>query len=134
VYLRSPGSSPSPESASILLFDAVAPAGTLEEQLVALVKQSCDGAKVTKQGKPVAVKTVGFSGLTISVTLQVPGDRRARDELRVFTLVDAGNERLPVAFIGGGKSLPSHQHALDEMITSIGPLVLAPELYRRWVE
>jgi hypothetical protein len=137
VYLRAPVANPSAESASILLFDAVAPAGSLEDHLADVVQQSCEGGKITKQGKPAKVKTAGFSGLTVTVTVQVPssgGGRGTRDELRAFYLIEAGSERLPVVFIGGTKSLPLHQGALETLVLSIGPLLLAPELYSRWTE
>jgi hypothetical protein len=134
VYLRAPVATASADSASILLFDAVAPAGSLDEQLAEIVKQSCDGAKITRQEKPAPVKTVGYAGIHVSASVQVPGAGRGRDELRVFYLIDAGTERLPVAFIGGPRALPAHQAALDTLVGSIGPLVLAPELYTRWTE
>ena len=136
VYLRSPTNTPSPESASILLFDAVAADGTLEEHLTALVKQSCDGLKIGKTGKPVAVNAHSYRGLSITLTLSVPpaGGGRARDEIRVYILIDAGHERLPITFIGGARSLPQHQAALDSLVGSVSALNLGAELYSRWTE
>jgi hypothetical protein len=133
VYLRAPVSTPSPEGASILLFDAVAPSGTMEEQLAGLVKQGCEGAKVGKGTKPAPVKTRGFPALSVTVHTQVGAGRGAREETRIFVLVDAGSERLPVAFIGGPKST-AYREAFDALVASIGPLALAPELYSRWAE
>ncbi len=133
VYLRAPVSTPSEESASLLLFDALAPAGTLEEQLEALVKQGSDGVKLERSGRPSPVRTAAYPGLSLSLSVQVDG-APARDELRVFILIDAGSERLPVAFIGGPRSLPLPQPALDAVLASIGPLDLAPELYGSWIE
>jgi hypothetical protein len=135
VYLRAPVSTPSPESASILLFDVVAPAGTMEEHLAQLVKQGCEGAKVVKTSKPAAIKTVSFPGLTMTAQVQVPGaGRSSREEIRIFTLVDAGADRLPVAFIGGPRSMPMHKEPFETLIRSISPLSLAPELYSRWAD
>ncbi len=137
VYLRAPSDTPSPEGASVLLFDAVAPAGSLEEHLQTIIEHTCEstpGLKITKRGKPAPIETTGYTGLSIALTVQIPEGRRTRDELRVYYLIEAGDERLPVTFVGGPKSLGAHQQALDTLISSIGPLVLAPELYRRWVE
>jgi hypothetical protein len=133
VYLRAPVATPSPEGASILLFDAVAPAGTLEEQLAEIAQQSCEGAKITRRGQPAPVKTAGFGGVTVSVGVEPPEGGR-EGELRIFFLIDAGSERLPVVFIGGARALPRHQEALDLLIGSIAPLTLAPELYSRFAE
>ncbi len=133
VYLRAAVSPPSEESASILLFDVVAPAGTLEEQLEALVAQGIDGVKLEKRGRPSPLRTAAYPGLSLSVSVQVTG-APARHELRVFILVDAGSERLPVAFIGGPRSLPLHQAALDQVLASIGPLDPGSELYGSWIE
>lgn len=135
VYLRAPTPTPSPEGASILLFDAVAAHGSLEDHLAEIVSEGCEGLKVVKQGKPVALKTT-FPTLMVSITVTVPASQgtRARDEQRIFALVDAGSERLPVAFIGGAKSLPMYQGALESLLGSIGPLAVHAELYRRWVE
>ena len=133
IYLRAPVAAPSPESASILLFEEVAPAGTLEQQLATFVQEACAGVKVTKSAKPAPVWTRSFPALAQSVTVAVPGPPK-RDELRVFFLVEGGGERLPVAFIGGPRSLPAHQATLDALIASIGELQIAPGLYTRWVE
>jgi len=134
VYLRAPIPAPSPESASILLFEAVAPAGTLEEQLVTLAKQGCDGVKIAKSGKPAAVKTRSFAASAMSMVVEVPTEKKPREELRVFVLVQTDGDRLPVAFIGGARSLPVHQKAFDDLLGSIGDLVLEPTFYTRWVE
>jgi len=130
IYLRAPVTTPSPEGASILLLDAVAPAGSLEDHLMAMVKQGCEGARIVKQGKPAPVTTAGYRGLRVQVSAQAAGV----EEIRVFVLIDAGDERLPLAFVGGEKSLPMHQEALDAVIASIGPLELPRELYRSWTE
>jgi hypothetical protein len=122
VYLRAPVATPSAESASILLFEALAPVGTLEDHLAAMVKETCAGLKVGKSGKPEPKKTRSFRALAQSLSLQVPATPKPRDELRVLVLVEADDERLPVAFIGASKSLPVHQAALDDLIASIGRL------------
>jgi hypothetical protein len=134
IYLRAPIATPSAESASILLFEALAPAGSLEEQLGALVKQACDGAKSAKVGKTAPVKTRSFPALGAPATLTVPTDGRAREEQRYFALVETPVERLPVIFVGGVKSLPLHQRALDGLLGSIGHLLLESAFYNRWVE
>jgi hypothetical protein len=133
VYLRAPVSTPSPEGASILLFDAVAAAGSMEEHLAAVVKQGCEGAKVVKSGKPASLRTAAFPALAVTVQTQVGSGRAAREETRVFVLVDAGAERLPVAFIGGPRS-STYRATFDALVASIAPLSLAPELYSRWAE
>jgi hypothetical protein len=131
VYLRAPVPAPSAESASILLFEAVTASGTLEEQLAAFAKQGCEGAKVTKTGKPQALRTRSFPAATLALSVEIS---RGRDELRTFFLVDAAAERLPLAFIGGARSLPLYKPALDELVASIGDLVLDSHFYSRWVE
>jgi hypothetical protein len=131
IYLRAPVSTPSPEGASILLLDAVAPAGSLEDHLQAMVEQGCEGARIMRTGKPSPVTTTaGYRGLRVQLTARSEG----REEIRVFVLVDAGPERLPLAFVGGARSLPLHEAALDGLIASIGPLELPRELYRSWTE
>jgi hypothetical protein len=134
IYLRAPIPTPSAESASILLFEAVTPAGSLEAQLGALVQQACEGAKSSKVGKVAPVRTRSFPALGVPATLQVPTDGRAREEQRFFALVDTVTERLPVIFVGGAKSLPFHQKTLDALIGSIGHLLLEASFYMRWVE
>jgi hypothetical protein len=134
VYLRAPVSTPSPEGASILLFDAVAPQGTLEEHLSILVKEGTEGAKVGKTGKPSPIRTTHYAGLAVTVTVSVTSGGRARDEIRVFALVDAGGDRLPIALVGGAKALPRHQEAWEGVLASIGPLEPAPGLYTRFTE
>src|SRR6266508_450967 len=119
VYLRAPVVTPSPEAASILLFDAVAAAGTMDEHLASFVKQGCESAKIAKHGKPGAFKTRAFSGVAQSLVVQVPAPMK--EEVRIFYLVDCGSERLPVAFVGGSKALAKHQASLDALIQSIGP-------------
>ena len=134
VYLRAPVSTPSPEGASILLFDAVAPAGSMEEHLAAIVKQGCEGAKVMKSGKPAPLRTAAYRAQSVTLQAQVGSGRAAREEVRIFVLVDTGAERLPVAYIGGVKSVPVYKAAFDALVASIAPLELAPELYSRWAE
>jgi hypothetical protein len=133
IYLRAPVPSPSAESASILLFEEVAPAGSLEQQLGKIVDDSCQGVKVGKTGKPTPVKTRSFPALAQSLSVTVAGPPK-HDELRVFVLVEVGGTRLPIAFIGGAKSLPAHQAALDGLLASIGELQIAAGLYTRFVE
>src|SRR5437762_2982490 len=118
VYLRAPVPTPSPDGASILLFDAVGAVGTLEEHLASFMKQGCEAAKVGKVGKPTPFRTRAFSGLSVSVAVGVPAP--VKDEIRIFYLVDCGAERLPIAYVGGSKSLPKHQPALDDLVQSIG--------------
>ena len=134
VYLRAPVPTPAADSASILLFEEVTPIGTLEQQLAQIVQEGCQPGKITKSGKPAPVKTRSFPALSQSVAVTVPGSPRARDELRVFVLVEGGSERLPVMFIGGPKSLPAHQAALEALIASITTIQIAPGLYTRFVE
>ena len=133
IYLRAPLAAPSAESASILLFEEVVPVGTLEQQLARFVEEGCAGAKMGKASKPAPVRTRSFPALAQSLNVSVPGPPK-RDELRVFILVECGGERLPLAFIGGPKSLPAHQATLDALVASIGDLQIAPGLYTRWLE
>jgi hypothetical protein len=134
VYLRAPVPLASPDSASILLFEALAPQGTLEEQLAAMVKQGCEGVKVAKSGKPEAKKTRSFKAIGVQVVVEVPAEKRTREEQRVFVLVETGEDRLPVAFVGGAKALATHQKAFDALLGSIGHLLVEPSFYTRWVE
>lgn len=133
IYLRAPVKGPAPDSASILLFEEIGPVGTLEQQLAQMAEDSCAGLKVGKAGKPAPARTRSFRALAQQVAVVVPGPPK-RDEVRVFVLVDCGATRLPIAFVGGAKSLPAHQAALDGLLASIGELEVAPGLYTRWVE
>lgn len=134
VYLRAPVSTPSPEGASILLFDAVAAQGTLDEHLASVAKEGCEGAKIGKSSKPAPVKAGPYQGLTVTVSVQVQAEGRARDEVRIFALLDAGADRLPLAFVGGAKSLPVHQEAWESLLASVGPLEAASALYTHLTE
>jgi hypothetical protein len=132
VYLRAPVA-PGPDSASILLFDGVAAAGTLSDHLDAFVSQSTEGLKAKAQ-KPAAVKSAAYPGLAVQLTTQVTGATgKSRDEVRVYVLFDAGGTRLPVAFVGGPKALAAHQKAFDALLASIAPLDTAT-LHRAWAE
>jgi hypothetical protein len=125
IYLRAPVEKPGPESASILLCDPVVSAGSLEDQLAAFVKDACRGVKVVKQGKPARAGSRAFPGLAVTVQAQVaPAGGKAREEVRVFALLDGGTHRLPVGFVGGAKALAAHQGALDALLASIEPLVV----------
>jgi hypothetical protein len=130
IYLRAPVSTPSPEGASILLLDAVAPAGTLEEHLQQVVAHGCEGGRIRKSEKPVAVASKAYRGLATRVAVDAGG----REEIRLFALLDAGAERLPLAFVGGTRSLPLHQAAWDALLASVGPLELPRELFTSWTE
>src|SRR5262245_11800002 len=89
VYLRAPIEKPGPESASILLFDAVLPKGPLDEQLVAIMRDACEGARILKQRKPTQVNSVAFPGMSATVQLQVTTpSANAREEWRIFVLMD----------------------------------------------
>jgi hypothetical protein len=132
VYLRAPVP-PGPDSASILLFDAVLPIGSLADHLEAFVKQSTDGIKAKVQ-KPAALKSAAFGGLWVQVTAQVTGaNGKSREEARAYVLFEAGRERLPIAFVGGSKSLASHKKVFDSLLQSVGPIDTAA-LYRGWTE
>jgi hypothetical protein len=133
VYLRAPSSPPSPESASILLFDAVAPAGTVEDQLAVLVRKTCEGTRMGKASKPSRIETAGYEGLVVKVNVTVSDASGKREEVRVLALIDAGAERLPISFVGGPRSLPLHQQALDTLLASIAPLA-APAVYAPFAE
>lgn len=131
VYLRSPDLPPSPMSASILLFDAIAATGPLEAQLAELVQSTCAGLTVGTRSRVEPVTTRSYSALGMKVKLP---DTGPHGELRIYVLIETGAERLPVTFIGGPKSLPRHQAAFDGLLASIGELVVEPGLYTRWLE
>jgi hypothetical protein len=132
VYLRAPVA-PGADSASILLFDSVAAAGTLADQLEAFVSQSTEGLKAKAQ-KPAPVKSAAYQGLAVQLTTSVTGaNGKSRDEVRVYAMFDAGAARLPIAFVGGAKALAAHQKALDALLASVTPLDSAT-LHRAWTE
>lgn len=132
VYLRAPVP-PGPDSASILLFDAVVAAGSLADHLDAFVKQLTEGVK-TKVQKPASLRSAAYGGLWVQLTAQVTGaNGKSREEGRAYVLFDAGQERLPIAFVGGPKALASHQKTFDALLQSVGPLDTAG-LYRTWAE
>lgn len=120
VQLRAPIPPNRPDSAALLLLEAVAPHGSLEEQLSALVREGCLGAEVIETSPPVRLRTLAYEGLAQAVRLAVPGPR-PHPEVRLFALVDAAVERLPVVLIGGPDLLAVHKPAFDYLIASIGP-------------
>ena len=99
-----------------------------------MVKQGCDGLKVAKAGKPEARKTRSFKAVGVQVVVEVPVERKTREEQRVFVLVETGQDRLPVAFVGGPRAVAAHQKAFEDLVGSIGHLQVEPGFYTRWVE
>jgi hypothetical protein len=139
IYLRAPIAKPGPESASILLLDAVVPDGSIEDHLGAFVKGASDGVKVLKQGKPARFQAVTLSGMCVSVQVQVnPPGGKPREESRAFAMVDAGHLRLPISFVGAAKALSAHQKIWDALLASIRPLQAdfdpKSSPYSAWIE
>lgn len=53
----------------------------------------------------------------------VPAGDAGSDEGRIFAVLDAGAEHVPVLFAGGPDSLPLHKDALDRVLTSMRPYI-----------
>ncbi len=129
VSLR-PSAPQSPESrAEIhLLRPFVPPAGatlpaTLAEALAEVVREGVAGARVIRQAEPIPFHSVAYPGLLTAVRLRLPTAADPGDEGRIFAVLDAGGERIPVVFAGGPEALPRHKEALDTVLTSLRPHV-----------
>lgn len=116
---------PTPQTrAVIVLLGPVPGAGPLSETLTQMVEEGCAGAVIVRRGEPLPFRSVAFAGLLSAVRLRLPGG--GPDEGRIFAVLDAGAERLPVVFAGGPDSLPLHRPALDLVLSSLRPHVGGP--------
>ena len=117
IYLHAP---PGGARGAILMMDAIAPHGSLEDQLAAAVVTGCSGAELLAQAAPYAFETVAnMRGLSIATRVRVTHEGKVREELRVFTLVDAGELRLPIVFLGDLGAAEIYQDAIGLVLYSI---------------
>jgi hypothetical protein len=129
VYLRAPVAPGSSDSASILLLDAVVASGKLEEQLAAFVDDGCRDGAMGSKGKAAPFRSKAGPGLSIQVAVKVPSAGK-KEEQRVFAVVDAGERRLPLVFLGAPKAARA---AFDELLGSIEPMPAQDEPFLVWV-
>jgi len=119
LYLHAP---PGGARGAMLLMDAITAHGTLADQLAAAVRTGCSDAQLLAEGAPIPFVTVAeLPGLSIPVRLRVTHDRAQRDELRVFSLVDAGTARLPTVFLGDVDAAAVYQQAIGLILYTIRP-------------
>jgi hypothetical protein len=97
LYLHPPPGGP---RGAMLLMDAITAAGTLLEQLEAAVRTGCAGTELLSQGEPIPFATIEYPGVSIATRVKVTWQGQAREEIRVFSMIDAGPVRLPVVFVG----------------------------------
>jgi hypothetical protein len=124
VHIR-PGAPQAPQTrAVIVLLGPVPPAGTLGETLDLMVEEASAGAEIVRRGDALPFRSVAYPGLLTAVRLRLlqPGELPP-DEGRIFAVLDAGMERIPVVFAGGPDALPQHKAALDQVLSSLRPHV-----------
>jgi hypothetical protein len=132
--------------ASILLREPVPAQGSLHDALSRLVSEGTDGAILIKQAPAISFRSVAFPGLLTAVRLRPPPGPQSPndpndpantpdapdtptpkdpsagcDEGRIFAVLDAGIDHIPVIFTGGPDALPLHKEALDRVLTSLRP-------------
>jgi hypothetical protein len=118
VYLTAPPGTP---RASILLMDAIAPRGSVAEQLEEVVSQGCtDAAELLERlaAQPLP-SSGGLPGMVAVVRLRVVHEGQERAEGRAFALFEGHGERLPVIFMGDSNALPYHKAAVNQVLGSI---------------
>jgi hypothetical protein len=134
VYLRAPVAAGSADSASILLLDAVVANGKLEEQLGSFVDDGCRDGTPGGKGKAAPFKSKAGPGASIAVTVKFGSGGffkgAAREEQRIFAVVDAGERRLPLVFLGAPKA---PRAPFDALLGSIEPMPAQDELFLVWV-
>ena len=117
IYLHAP---PGGARGALLLMDALAPHGTLAEQLATAVKTGCADVELLATAEPYTFATTSkMPGLSVAARVRVTHEGRQRDELRVFTLVDAGDIRLPIVFLGDLNAAEIYQDAIGLVLYSI---------------
>ncbi|MCS6911997.1 MAG: hypothetical protein RMK29_00940 [Myxococcales bacterium] len=116
----------SPSSrAVIVLLGPVPPEGGLRDTLEQMVQEGNAGAQVVRRGDTLPFRSAAYPGLLTAVRLRVPSANGAPvpDEGRIYAVLDAGQERIPVVFAGGPEALPMHRAALDTVLSSLRPYV-----------
>ena len=111
--------------AVIVLLGPVPAAGALSETLEQMVEEGCAGTATVRRGDALPFRSAAYPGLLTAVRLRISGngDGVGPDEGRIFAIIDAGVERVPVVFAGGPDALPLHKPALDRVLSSLRPHV-----------
>lgn len=111
--------------AVIVLLGPVPPGGALRDTLEQMVEEGNAGAQVVRRGDTLSFRSAAYPGLLTAVRLRVPAANGvpAPDEGRIYAVLDAGQERIPVVFAGGPEALPMHRAALDTVLSSLRPHV-----------
>jgi len=104
---------------SMLLMDAITPSGTLAEQLAVAVRTGCAGAELLSQSELIPFATVAYPGQSIATRVRVRRQGQEREEIRVFSLIDAGEVRLPVVFLGEVGAAERYQQAIGLVLSSV---------------
>ena len=119
-YLHAP---PGGLRGALLMMDAITARGTLGEQLLEAVWTGTEGTEVLGQGEPIPFTTHSkLEGLSIPTQVRVTRQGRTHDEIRVFTLVDAGAIRLPVVFLGDVGAPDAYELDIGLVLYTIRPL------------
>lgn len=119
LYLHAP---PGGTRAALLLMDAIAADGTLADQLARAVATGCSGAELLAQAPATAMTTMAeLPGLSIVTRVRVRHDGREREELRVFTLIDAGDVRLPIVMVGDLAAAEVYREAVGLVLYTVRP-------------
>jgi hypothetical protein len=103
----------------MLLMDAITPSGTLAEQLAVAVRTGCAGAELLSQSELIPFATVAYPGQSIATRVRVRRQGQEREEIRVFSLIDAGEVRLPVVFLGEVGAAERYQQAIGLVLSSV---------------
>jgi len=120
IYLHAP---PGGLRGAMLMMDAINTHGTLGEQLAAAVRAGTNGTELLGEGEPIPFTTHSqLAGLSVPTLVRVTHDGRTRDEIRVFTLVDAGPIRLPIVFLGDVGAPDAYELEIGLVLYTIRPL------------
>jgi hypothetical protein len=120
IYLHAP---PGGLRGAMLMMDAITSRGTLAEQLADAVRTGTQGTQLLGEGDAIEFTTRSqLAGLSIPTIVRVTHEGRTRDEVRVFTLVDAGAIRLPVVFLGDVGAPDAYELEIGLVLYTIRPL------------
>lgn len=117
VYLTEPPGTP---RAAVLLTQPIVPHGTLAEQLERAVADGCVDAEILEQTPPrPQVTGSGLTGLVVQVRVRVTARSVIPEEIRIFVLLEAPDERIPLILLMEPDALPQHAATLEQLLCSI---------------
>ena len=119
IYLHAP---PGGLRGALLLMDAITAQGSLEDQVAGALATGTAGTELLGRSDAIPFTTVAqLRGLSIVARVGVTHGDRTREEIRVFSLVDAGAIRLPIVFIGDVGSPEAFQREIGLVLYTIRP-------------